>query len=97
MYRTKKGTTRLSRVDVSDFQEGGTSIIVAINDGHRRQPWGYVEGGLIAGSINGYLLRLAAYHKNGETILRVPLICPYAAGFTAKAKGPLAVEVRPSA
>jgi proteasome lid subunit RPN8/RPN11 len=97
MYRTKKGTTRLSRVDVSDFQEGGTSIIVAINDGHRRQPWGYVEGGLIAGSINGYLLRLAAYNKNGETILRVPLICPYAAGFTAKAKGPLAVEVRPSA
>jgi proteasome lid subunit RPN8/RPN11 len=96
MYGDKKGTTRLSRVDVDDFREGGTSIIVAINDGHRRQRWGYVEGGLIAGSVNGYLIRVAAYHKNGDAILRVPLVCPYAAGFTAKGRSALPVEVRAS-
>ena len=96
MYGGKKGTTRLSRADVVDFKDGGTSILVAINDGHRRQRWGYVRGGLIAGSINGYLIRVAAYHKNGQAIMRVPLVCPYAAGFTAKAKDALAVEIRPS-
>lgn len=95
MYGEKKGTTRLSRVDMDDFRDEATSIIVAINDGHRRQRWGYVEGGLVAGSINGYLLRLAAYHKSGDDIFRVPLICPYAVGFTARAKGALSVGVRP--
>ncbi|HYL79793.1 MAG TPA: Mov34/MPN/PAD-1 family protein [Candidatus Acidoferrum sp.] len=95
MYGDKKSTTKLSGVDQKDFHDDGTSIIVAINDGHRQQRWGYVKGGLISGSINGYALRIAAYHKEGEVIARVPLVCPYAVGFMAKTKGPTPVEVRP--
>ncbi len=94
MYGDKKATTKLSGVDINDFRDEGSSIIVAINDGHRQQRWGYVKGGLISGSINGYALRLAAYHKEGEAIDRVPLVCPYAVGFMAKTKGPTPVEVR---
>ncbi len=97
MYGDKRATTKLSGVDQRDFRELGTSIVVAINDGHRRQRWGYVKGGLISGSINGYALRLAAYHKNVEAIIRVPLVCPYAVGFMAKTKGPTPVEIRPVA
>jgi proteasome lid subunit RPN8/RPN11 len=96
MYGSKKATTRLSKTDVQDFRPAGTSIIVAINDAHRAQRWRYVEGGLIAGSINGYSLRMATYHKGEETITRVPLVCPYAVGFMAVTKGPTEVEVRPS-
>jgi proteasome lid subunit RPN8/RPN11 len=95
MYGEKKATTKLSRTDHQDFRDDGTSIIVAINDGHRQQHWGYVKGGLISGSINGYSLRLAAYHKETEAVVRVPLVCPYALGFMAKTKGPSSVEVRP--
>jgi hypothetical protein len=95
MYGDKKATTKLSRTDHQDFRDDGTSIIVAINDGHRQQRWGNVKGGLISGSINGYSIRLAAYHKNGGTVSRVRLICPYAVGFMAKTKGPTSVEVRP--
>ena len=95
MYGDKKATTKLSRTDHQDFRDDGTSIIVAINDGHRQQRWGNVKGGLISGSINGYSIRLAAYHKNGGTVSRVPLVCPYAVGFMAKTKGPTSVEVRP--
>jgi hypothetical protein len=94
MYGDKKATVKLSGVDLKDFREDGISIIVAINDGHRTQRWGYVKGGLISGSINGYNLRLAAYHKEGEAVVRVPLVCPYAVGFMAKTKGPTPVEVR---
>ncbi len=97
MYGDKRATTKLSGVDQRDFRELGTSIVVAINDGHRQQRWGYVKGGLISGSINGYALRLAAYHKNVEAIIRVPLVCPYAVGFMAKTKGPTPVEIRPVA
>jgi len=98
MYGTKKATTRLSKTDVQDFREDGTSIIVAINDAHRNQRWGTVKGGLISGSINGYSIRVAAYHKDKETgaIMRVPLACPYAVGFQAQTKGPTDVEIRPS-
>ncbi len=95
MYGDKKATTKLSGVDQKDFRDDGTSIIVAINDGHRQQRWGYVKGGLVSGSINGYALRIAAYHKEGEAIIRVPLVCPYAVGFMAKTKGPTPVEIRP--
>jgi hypothetical protein len=95
MYGEKKATTKLSHTDHQDFRDDGTSIIVAINDGHRQQRWGYVKGGLISGSINGYSIRLAAYHKDGEAVVRVPLVCPYALGFMAKTKGPSSVEVRP--
>jgi proteasome lid subunit RPN8/RPN11 len=95
MYGDKKATTRLSRTDVQDFKQDGTSIIVAINDAHRTQRWGYVKGGLISGSINGYSIRMAAYHKNGEAISRVPLVSPYAIGFMAQTKGPTPVEIRP--
>jgi proteasome lid subunit RPN8/RPN11 len=95
MYGPKKATTKLSATDHQDFRDDGTSIIVAINDGHRQQRWGYVAGGLISGSINGYSLRLAAYHKDDEAVVRVPLVCPYAVGFMAKTKGPTSVEVRP--
>ncbi len=94
MYGEKKATTKLSGVDIKDFRAEGTSIVVAINDGHRQQRWGYVKGGLISGSINGYSIRIVAYHKEGEAIVRVPLLCPYAVGFMAKAKGPTPVEVR---
>ena len=96
MYGDKKATVKLSGVDLKDFREDGISIVVAINDGHRTQRWGYVKGGLISGSVNGYALRLAAYHKEGEAVVRVPLVCPYAAGFMAKTKGPTPVEVRQS-
>jgi hypothetical protein len=95
MYGEKKATTKLSRVDHQDFKDDGTSIIVAINNGHRQQRWGYVQGGLISGSINGYSIRMAAYHKDNEAVVRVPLVCPYAVGFMAKTKGPTSVEVRP--
>ena len=94
MYGEKKATTKLSGVDIKDFRDEGTSIIVAINDGHRQQHWGYVKGGLISGSINGYSIRMVSYHKEGEAIVRVPLVCPYAVGFMAKTKGPTPVEVR---
>ena len=94
MYGEKKATTKLSGVDIKDFRDEGTSIIVAINDGHRQQRWGYVKGGLISGSINGYSIRMVSYHREGEAIVRVPLVCPYAVGFMAKTKGPTPVEVR---
>jgi hypothetical protein len=94
MYGDKKATTKLSRTDQEDFRDAGTSIIVAINDSHRQQRWGYVKGGLLSGSINGYSIRIAAYHKSEGAIARVPLICPYALGFMAKSKGPTPVEVR---
>ena len=97
MYGEKRATTKLSGVDQQDFRDLGTSIVVAINDGHRQQRWGYVKGGLISGSINGYAIRMAAYHKNAEAIVRVPLVCPYAVGFMAKTKGPTPVEIRPVA
>lgn len=95
MYGEKKATTKLSRTDHESFHEDGTSIIVAINDGHRQHRWGYVKGGLISGTINGYSIRMATYHKDGDAVIRVPLICPYAVGFTAKTKGPTSVEVHP--
>jgi hypothetical protein len=95
MYGSRRATTKLSGVDQKEFRDEGTSIIVAINDGHRRQRWGYVKGGLISGSINGYAIRIAAYQKTGESIARVPLVCPYAIGFMAKTKGPTPVEIRP--
>jgi hypothetical protein len=38
---------------------------------------------------------MATYHKDGDAVIRVPLICPYAVGFTAKTKGPTSVEVHP--
>ena len=94
MYGEKKASTKLSRTDHQDFHDDGTSIIVAINDGHRQQRWGYVKGGLISGSINGYSIRMVSYHKEGDAIVRVPLVCPYAVGFMAKTKGPTPVEVR---
>jgi hypothetical protein len=94
MYGDKKATTKLSGVDLKDFRDDGTSIILAINDGLRQQPWGYVKGGLVSGSINGYAIRMAAYHKESEAVVRVPLVCPYAVGFMAKTKGPTPVEIR---
>ena len=97
MYGSRRATTKLSGVDQKEFRDEGTSIIVAINDGHRLQRWGYVKGGLISGSINGYAIRIAAYQKTGESIARVPLVCPYAIGFMAKTKGPTPVEIRPVA
>ena len=95
MYGDEKATTKLSGVDHKEFRDGGTSLIVAINDGHRQQRWKYVKGGLISGSINGYALRMAAYNKEGDAVVRVPLVCPYAVGFMAKTVGPTSVEVRP--
>ena len=94
MYGEKKATTQRSGVDIKDVRDEGTSIIVAINDGHRQQRWGYVKGGLISGSINGYSIRMVSYHREGEANVRVPLVCPYAVGFMAKTKGPTPVEVR---
>jgi ATP-dependent RNA circularization protein (DNA/RNA ligase family) len=49
---------------------------------------------VISGAINGYAIRMAAYHKEGDAIVRVPLVCPYAVGFMAKTKGPAPVEIR---
>jgi len=95
MYGDKKATTKLSSADHNDFRKDFTSIVLAINDGHRQRRWGYVTGGIISGSINGYALRMAAYYKEGDSVARVPLICPYAVGFMAKAKGPTPVEIRP--
>jgi hypothetical protein len=97
MWGDKTATTKLSRADHQDFRPDGVSVITAINDGHRQRRWGYVKGGIISGSINGYALRIAAYHKEkeGDAIIRVPLLCPYAVGFMAKTKGPTEVEVRP--
>jgi len=94
MYGGRRATTRLSGVDIKDFHAEGTSIIVAINDGHRKQCWRYVKGGVISGAINDYAIRMAAYHKDGDAIVRVPLVCPYAVGFMAKTKGPAPVEIR---
>src|SRR3989304_2271221 len=37
MYGDRKATTKLSGVDIKDFRDERTSIIVAINDGHRQQ------------------------------------------------------------
>jgi proteasome lid subunit RPN8/RPN11 len=95
MYGDKMATTKLSKVDQEDFRDDGTSIVVAINDSHRKQRWRYANGGLISGSINGYSLRMVAYRKEGEVIVRIPLVCPYAIGFGAKTKGPSRVEIRP--
>jgi hypothetical protein len=98
MWGDKPATTKLSRADHLDFRPDGVSVITAINDSHRQRRWGYVTGGIISGSINGYALRIAAYHKEkeGDAIIRVPLLCPYAVGFMAKTKGPTEVEVRPA-
>jgi ATP-dependent RNA circularization protein (DNA/RNA ligase family) len=39
---------------------------------------------VISGSLNGYALRLAAYLKHANAVVHVPLICPYAVGFSAQ-------------
>jgi proteasome lid subunit RPN8/RPN11 len=84
MYGTVRTTTTLSKVDKSFFKEGHVAIVVAINDSVRQQRWSYVQGGGVSGSINGYNIRIAGYHKANETIERAPIHCPYAIGFQAK-------------
>jgi len=49
---------------------------------------GLREGRPHLGNLNGYSIRMATYHKEGDAVIRVPLVCPYAVGFTAKTKGP---------
>ncbi len=84
MYGTVRATTTLSKVDKSFFKEGHVAIVVAINDSVRQQRWNYVQGGGMSGSINGYNIRIAGYHKANGTIERAPIHCPYAIGFQAK-------------
>jgi proteasome lid subunit RPN8/RPN11 len=81
MYGETRATTKLSKVDQQFFQDGSISIVVAINDLARQQRWGYVKGGSLSGSINGYAIRISAYHKTNGVIERAPLLCPYAIGF----------------
>lgn len=84
MYGTIRATTTLSKVDRSFFKDGNVAIVVAINDSARQQRWNYVQGGGVSGSINGYNIRIAGYHKSNGTIERAPIHCPYAIGFQAK-------------
>lgn len=77
----RRGTTRLLRADRGTRTQDGVSVVVAINDSRRHQAWGYGKKGLIAGSLNGYSLRIAAYLQREHAVVRVPLICPYAIGF----------------
>jgi proteasome lid subunit RPN8/RPN11 len=81
MYGTTRATTRLSKVDRENFGPGAISMVVAINDLARSRRWEYVRGGIISGSINGYSVRIGAYHKREGVIERVPIVCPYAVGF----------------
>ncbi|MBI3989051.1 MAG: Mov34/MPN/PAD-1 family protein [candidate division NC10 bacterium] len=81
MYGEVKATTKLSKVDQQFFGEGSISIVVAINDIARQQRWSYVKGGSLSGSINGYSIRITAYHKMNGQIERALLLCPYAIGF----------------
>ncbi len=84
MYGTARATTTLSAVDRKFFKDGNIAIVVAINDSARQQRWSYVRGGGVSGSINGYNIRIAGYHRASGTIERAPVHCPYAIGFQAK-------------
>lgn len=84
MYGNTRATTKLSKIDQEFFRDSSVSIVVAINDVSRSHRWGYVRGDTISGTINGYSIRIGGYHKQGDTIARVPILCPYAIGFQAK-------------
>ncbi|NJD68721.1 MAG: hypothetical protein C3F12_03940 [Candidatus Methylomirabilota bacterium] len=84
MYGTFRATTTLSKVDRDFFKDGHIAIVVAINDSARQQRWSYVRRGGLSGSINGYNIRIAGYHKTNGVIERAPIHCPYAIGFQAK-------------
>ena len=84
MYGTARTTTTLSKVDRKFFKDGNVAVIVAINDSARQQRWDYVRGGGVSGTINGYNIRIAGYHKSDGTIERAPIHCPYAIGFKAR-------------
>jgi proteasome lid subunit RPN8/RPN11 len=84
MYATVRTTTTLSKEDREFFKDGNVAIVVAINDSARQQRWLYVQGGGVSGTINGYNIRIAGYHKANGNIERAPIHCPYAIGFQAK-------------
>ncbi len=84
MYGTVRATTTLSKEDRKFFKDGNVAIVVAINDSARQQRWLYVQGGGVSGTINGYNIRIAGYHKANGTVERAPIHCPYAIGFQAK-------------
>ena len=84
MYGTVRATTTLSKEDRMFFKDGNVAIVVAINDSGRQQRWLYVQGGGVSGTINGYNIRIAGYHKANGTVERAPIHCPYAIGFKAK-------------
>jgi len=87
MYGDAHGTTKLSRTDRESLPPNGVSLVVAINDCRRSHCWGYVKGGLLSGTINGYSIRIGAYYKDGEVINRAALVSPYAIGFIPKTNG----------
>ncbi len=84
MYGVTRATTQLSKEDKQHFGDRTVGIVVAINDAPKSRPWGYVKGGTLSGSINGYSIRIAAYYKTNGFIDKVNIICPYAIGFMEK-------------
>jgi proteasome lid subunit RPN8/RPN11 len=83
-YGPSRATTQLSKDDRQFFSDGTIGIVVAVNDISKRRPWGYMRGGTVSGSVNGYSIRIAAYYKSNDHIEKTPVICPYAIGFMKK-------------
>lgn len=83
-YGPTRATTQLSNEDMQFFNKGTVGIVVAVNDISKSRPWGYVKGGTLSGSVNGYSMRIAAYYKASDHIEKSHIICPYAIGFMEK-------------
>jgi proteasome lid subunit RPN8/RPN11 len=83
-YGPSRATTQLSKEDKQYFNEGTVGIVMAVNDIAKPRPWGYVKGGTLSGSVNGYSIRIAAYYKSNDQIEKTHIICPYAIGFMKK-------------
>jgi len=83
-FGTRRATTQLSKEDKQHFTDGTVGVIVAVNDIQKSRPWGYVKGGTLSGSVNGYSIRIAAYYRGNDHIEKVQIVSPYAIGFMEK-------------
>lgn len=83
-FGPSRATTQLSKEDKQHFTDGTVGIVVAVNDILKPRPWGYVKGGTLSGSVNGYSIRIAAYYKANDHIEKAQIVSPYAIGFMEK-------------
>jgi proteasome lid subunit RPN8/RPN11 len=85
MWGYNRAASHPSDTDLEGMERENVYVIVSVNDRLREVPWNYNDDGSLSGTTDDHHFRLTAYTvtASGEP-RRVPIVCPYALGFSAR-------------